>query len=133
MNEQRPVERVEAQNAKANRVLVGVAVAALVVIIVTGATTVALQVRENAKAAGDRKVLLSIGRELRDCTTPEPTPCQKRMADANRPVLKALSEDNLRASVAVGTCLRSGVPVEQLEACALAKFREATEAATPSP
>lgn len=83
-------------------------------------------------AIGNRGVLRQVeatGQEVKDCTTPadQTTGCQRRLAESQRPVLKALSEDNLRASVSVGTCLRNGAP--DVEACALEEFRKRSEAA----
>lgn len=91
-------------------------------------------------ALSNRKVLVETrqnGQEIKDCTTPadQTTPCQKRQADAQAPVLRALSEDNLRASIAVGSCLREQAP--NVEECALERFRASTAAAaakrSPSP
>lgn len=124
-----PAARAEALNARTNRILVAVALAALVVVIVTGITTVTLQVIENNRAHQDRKEIKAIGQEIKDCTTPANTQsdCQRRQADSQRPVLRALSEDNLRASIAVGSCLRE--QAADVEGCALEKFRAAVEAA----
>lgn len=122
-------DRLEARNAATNRVLVLIALLALFVVVVTGITTVSLQVIENRKAQTDRDQLKAIGQEIQDCTTPAnaASDCQRRQADAQRPVLRALSEDNLRASIAVGACLREQAP--DVEACALTKFRAALDAA----
>lgn len=52
------------------------------------------------------------------------------VAFGNRGLLKASngqSEDNLRASIAVGSCVREQAP--DMEACSLARFRAATAAA----
>ena len=124
-----PAARAEALNTRTNKTLVAIALAALLVVIVTGITTVTLQVIENNRAHQDRKEIKAIGQEIKDCTTPanSASDCQRRQADSQRPVLRALSEDNLRASIAVGSCLREQAP--DVEGCALEKFRAAVEAA----
>ena len=73
------------------------------------------------------------GQEIKDCTTPADTTtdCQKRLADSQRPVLKALSDDNLRSSVVVELCVRERAP--DIYACSVQKAEELRAAASTVP
>lgn len=87
-------------------------------------------------AVGNRGVLREVratGSEIKACTTPADgaSDCQRRLAEGQKPVLAAIRQENLWASIAVGSCLSENAV--DVQACAEERFAELMAAGTPPP
>lgn len=131
------VDGLETNVARAVRrrtLLIVVAASVGLVVLVIGAWMVRDQRQGNEQrqqlAVAIHEIRAAV-KEIKDCTTPadQTTPCQQRLAEGQEPVLAALSEDNLRASIAVGSCLRSGDP--DVFACSMRRFEQLRAEVSP--
>lgn len=86
-------------------------------------------------AVGNRGVLREVertAREVRDCTSPDvASDCQRRIqaSQSQGRVIDDLKEDNLRASQAVGSCLRD----PDMVACSDRRYAELSATTTTLP